>query len=221
MQVYASHHELGKTAGHSAEDEGFDCQFAEGKLYGSHQFLNWWQQVSTGHLHLNGFESLSEANKKRHPNGWRSTYKDEGFDYQKGCHQFLNWWQQVSIGHLHLNGFESPSEATKNAIQMDGVFLLAEDEGFEPPQTESESGVLPLHKSSIWNSSIICKISEKSIPYFYFFIFLVNPKGSAHPAALLSNKQRSPFPLFLPAWSGYIVVLPGSGDAFCLFPVPD
>ena len=28
--------------------------------------------------------------------------------------------------------------------------FLAEDEGFEPPQTESESGVLPLHKSSIW-----------------------------------------------------------------------
>ena len=26
---------------------------------------------------------------------------------------------------------------------------MAEDEGFEPPQTESESGVLPLHKSSI------------------------------------------------------------------------
>ena len=27
---------------------------------------------------------------------------------------------------------------------------LAGDEGFEPPQTESESGVLPLHKSSMW-----------------------------------------------------------------------
>ena len=26
--------------------------------------------------------------------------------------------------------------------------FVAEDEGFEPPQTESESGVLPLHKSS-------------------------------------------------------------------------
>ena len=26
---------------------------------------------------------------------------------------------------------------------------MAEDEGFEPPQTESESGVLPLHKSSM------------------------------------------------------------------------
>ena len=29
------------------------------------------------------------------------------------------------------------------------LFFLAGDEGFEPPQTESESGVLPLHKSSI------------------------------------------------------------------------
>ena len=29
------------------------------------------------------------------------------------------------------------------------VILMAEDEGFEPPQTESESGVLPLHKSSM------------------------------------------------------------------------
>ena len=39
---------------------------------------------------------------------------------------------------------------------------MAEDEGFEPPQTESESGVLPLHKSSIWNRFIICKNFEKS-----------------------------------------------------------
>ena len=29
------------------------------------------------------------------------------------------------------------------------LVFMAEDEGFEPPQTESESGVLPLHKSSI------------------------------------------------------------------------
>ena len=31
--------------------------------------------------------------------------------------------------------------------------FLAEDEGFEPPQTESESGVLPLHKSSMLSVS--------------------------------------------------------------------
>ena len=30
------------------------------------------------------------------------------------------------------------------------LFFLAGDEGFEPPQTESESGVLPLHKSPMW-----------------------------------------------------------------------
>ena len=46
---------------------------------------------------------------------------------------------------------------------MWSVFLLAEDEGFEPPQTESESGVLPLHKSSIaWTSLIIRKFRKKS-----------------------------------------------------------
>ena len=32
---------------------------------------------------------------------------------------------------------------------------MAEDEGFEPPQTESESGVLPLHKSSICRTLIL------------------------------------------------------------------
>ncbi len=32
---------------------------------------------------------------------------------------------------------------------------MAEDEGFEPPQTESESGVLPLHKSSMRRSYYI------------------------------------------------------------------
>ena len=31
--------------------------FADGKNYGSHQFLNWWQQHATGMLHLDGFES--------------------------------------------------------------------------------------------------------------------------------------------------------------------
>ena len=83
-------------ANNETQDEGFDCRFALGKSYGSHQFLNWWQQLSPGQLHLDGFESQSKANKKRHPYGWR--------------------------------------------------FLLAEDEGFEPPQTESESGVLPFNR---------------------------------------------------------------------------
>ena len=47
--------------------------------------------------------------------------------------------------------FESATPVKrKSTTQLGGAFLLAEDEGFEPPQTESESGVLPLHKSSIW-----------------------------------------------------------------------
>lgn len=35
----------------------------------------------------------------------------------------------------------------KQLIETDEL-LLAADEGFEPSQTESESGVLPLHKSA-------------------------------------------------------------------------
>ena len=37
------------------------------------------------------------------------------------------------------------------------LVFMAEDEGFEPPQTESESGVLPLHKSSIAGTFIIIR----------------------------------------------------------------
>ena len=79
-------------------DEGFDCQFAVGKLYGIDQFLNWSIKQSTGLFGFRWVRIPISANKKTTPNGV--------------------------------------------------VFLLAEDEGFEPPQTESESGVLPLHKSS-------------------------------------------------------------------------
>ena len=31
---------------------------------GSHQCLHWLQQMSTGHLHLDGFDSFSSANNK-------------------------------------------------------------------------------------------------------------------------------------------------------------
>ena len=56
--------------------------------------------------------------------------------------------KQQSTGLLHSNRFESPT-TTKKSRYPDGYLdYLAEDEGFEPPQTESESGVLPLHKSS-------------------------------------------------------------------------
>ena len=35
---------------------------------GSHQFENWWQQLSTGQLHLDRFDSPI-TNKKRHLKG--------------------------------------------------------------------------------------------------------------------------------------------------------
>ena len=55
------------------------------------------------------------------------------------------------------------SSANNKSYPFGWLLLLAEDEGFEPPQTESESGVLPLHKSSIAGTFvIILTFSEKS-----------------------------------------------------------
>lgn len=50
---------------------------------------------------------------------------------------------------------------------------LAGDEGFEPPQTESESGVLPLHKSPKWPLAeahdYYNDFSQKVKTNFFFF----------------------------------------------------
>ena len=63
-----------------------------------------------------------------------------------------------SAFHKSRKGFIS----LKKALAEASAFFMAEDEGFEPPQTESESGVLPLHKSPMdalrQNASIIIQI---------------------------------------------------------------
>ena len=37
---------------------GLDLHFCQGKNESNHQCLHWWQEVSTGHFHLDGFESF-------------------------------------------------------------------------------------------------------------------------------------------------------------------
>ena len=61
---------------------------------------------------------------------------------------------RIQIG---LNPYQVKKHPTTDVV---GCFL-AEDEGFEPPQTESESGVLPLHKSSM------------NVPYYTHFFLKV------------------------------------------------
>ena len=55
----------------------------------------------------------------------------------------------------YFKRFSGIEKVHRNSIKNYGG-LMAEDEGFEPPQTESESGVLPLHKSSISQSEHSC-----------------------------------------------------------------
>ena len=52
--------------------------------------------------------------------------------------------------HKEVNFFANVCKVKPRSQLGFGVFFLAGDEGFEPPQTESESGVLPLHKSPIY-----------------------------------------------------------------------
>jgi len=47
---------------------GLDCIFAS-QNHSSHQFLNWWQQMSPGHLRSSGFESETTTNKKEEAEG--------------------------------------------------------------------------------------------------------------------------------------------------------
>ena len=69
--------------------------------------------------------------------------------------------KQGSTGALLSDWFESPPCKKAPATKVVGAFL-AEDEGFEPPQTESESGVLPLHKSSMNRTVVLYPIFSKS-----------------------------------------------------------
>jgi len=46
------------------------ADFPMGKSYGCSQFLNWLLQLSTGQLHLDGFESLKIRWQKIKAPGW-------------------------------------------------------------------------------------------------------------------------------------------------------
>ena len=65
-----------------------------------------------------GFGSHSEANKKRHPNGWHSLIQDEGFDCKiprlgilYGIDQFLNWSIKQSTGLFGFRWVRIPPES--------------------------------------------------------------------------------------------------------------
>ena len=70
----------------------------------------------------------------------------------------------------------------KRKATPDGVaFFLAEDEGFEPPQTESESGVLPLHKSSMSRGQHGYYTANFKNVKNFFKIFKIIFQGGAEP----------------------------------------
>ena len=66
--------------------------------------------------------------------------------YDKGIHQRARWFMHMPPACADMIRILPPG---KNNSHPDGWLLfLAAEEGFEPSQTESESGVLPLHNSA-------------------------------------------------------------------------
>ena len=130
----------------------------------------------------------------------------------------------AAICHRHIapKSVRIPSDDKKSRYPNGYLLFLAEDEGFEPPQTESESGVLPLHKSSIGNDLIIRKTAKKSSsfwPFYKFNYFLPPvPRGKAYPSGLLcADSRRLSSPPHHAAWSEYESVPVRSADASTFF----
>ena len=78
-------------------------------------------------------------------------------------------------------------------VQSFRPHVLAEDEGFEPPQTESESGVLPLHKSSIAGTFIIIRTFLKMSRSFLKF-FQISDEGILPAKKATYSSQGKGFP---------------------------
>ena len=71
---------------------------------------------------------------------------------------------------------------------------MAEDEGFEPPQTESESGVLPLHKSSIAGTLIIIRTFQE-LSRSFLKNFEISDEGILPAQKALYSSQGKGFPV--------------------------
>lgn len=73
---------------------------------------------------------------------------------------------------------------------VSGRFHVAAGEGFEPSQTESESGVLPLHNPAIF----ICALGERKD--YYTIIFPIVKQNTKKNEKTAFSLQRCGFPSF-------------------------
>ena len=79
----------------------------------------------------------------------KSAPKKNGKQINKICKNSGLLLVKESVFFLPKMAGSLDTKKNQQSQSIAGFLALAGDEGFEPPQTESESGVLPLHKSSI------------------------------------------------------------------------
>ena len=144
---------------HPEEDEGFDGPFPTGKRYGvfrgstAHQKYSYFFTVGSkltlklcsagARTWRNILYRLQVWNLS--PVGGQIMRAADCKNLSESPEGVFRQSQQPSTGGLQLHGFESLPYNAEKTNHFCGWSFLAEDEGFEPPRTESESGVLPLH----------------------------------------------------------------------------
>ena len=77
----------------------------------------------------------------------KSAPKKNGKQINKICKNSGLLLVKESVFFLPKKAGSLDTKKNQQSQSIAGFLALAGDEGFEPPQTESESGVLPLHKS--------------------------------------------------------------------------
>ena len=80
----------------------------------------------------------------------KSAPKKNGKQINKICKNSGLLLVKESVFFLPKMAGSLDTKKNQQSQSIAGFLALAGDEGFEPPQTESESGVLPLHKSPKW-----------------------------------------------------------------------
>mgnify|MGYP000563388606 CR=1 FL=1 len=103
----------------------------------------------------------------------KSAPKKNGKQINKICKNSGLLLVKESVFFLPKMAGSLDTKKNQQSQSIAGFLALAGDEGFEPPQTESESGVLPLHKSPKWPLAeahdYYNDFSQKVKTNFFFF----------------------------------------------------
>ena len=148
-----------------------------GKLYGCHQFLNWWPGLSTGQSHLDGFESLGirEVCGCDHccgPVVWITA--DSPTDCLRRSIGFSHGLKTVhrTVFTLAAQGppFRIPRPNANKKERRSGVLFYWQRMRDSNPRKRSQSPVCYRYTNPLWKPLLLYAIFQKCQASFFRFL---------------------------------------------------